>query len=271
MWQISGIMEKIENEHLSESMSVTIIRDMIMDLLAPMDVVNFVIGTGIKFVSKDMGRYISLFKYIIPNRRWLQSKIKANYTFTVVSKDLNKLINTNGYDVRRRISMRTPTKPRIDPVRIDALLMVTLNAFAVPCTSSFLAGSGLEIIDGDPYFNAGRSQDPNIFEVLIADSFLDKVKVRLTCAISDQSMMQPLIIGRYSWMISVFFATVTSTQIEYVYADGMRKETIRTSVSRAMMQDEMDEVDGGTGTLATLAVRDFDDPTIDSRVHLMNM
>ncbi|KAK1092065.1 hypothetical protein LTR48_005074 [Friedmanniomyces endolithicus] len=254
-------MEKIENKHLSESMSVTIIRDMIMDLLAPMDVVNFVIGTGIRFVSKDMERYISLFKYIIPNRRWLQSKIKANYMFTVVSKDLNRLINTNGYDIRRRISMRTPAKPRIDPVRIDALLIVTLNAFAVPCTSSFLTGSGLKIIDGDPYFNAGRSQDPNMFEVLIADSFLDKVK----------NMMQPLIIAKSSWMMSTFFTTPTGTKVEYMLVDGTRKETICTSVSRTMMQHYIDEAGDGADALVMLVARDFDGPRMNFRVHLMNM
>ncbi|KAK1807143.1 hypothetical protein LTR12_018515, partial [Friedmanniomyces endolithicus] len=179
--------------------------------------------------------------------------------------DLNRLINTNGYDIRRKISMRTPAKPRIDPVRIDALLIVTLNAFAVPCTSSFLTGSGLKIIDGDPYFNAGRSQDPNMFEVLIADSFLDKVKVRLTCVISDQNMMQPLIIAKSSWMMSTFFTTPTGTKVEYMLVDGTRKETICTSVSRTMMQHYIDEAGDGADALVMLVARDFDGPRMNFR------
>ena len=52
-----------------EIMLVDIIRDQVMDQVAPMDDINFVIGTGIRFEVQDMQRYKSIFKYINPDRR----------------------------------------------------------------------------------------------------------------------------------------------------------------------------------------------------------
>jgi hypothetical protein len=57
-------------------MNVDLLRDNIMDQLTPMDAVNIVTGTGIKFSTEDMDKYTSFFKYIVRNRRWLAQRMQ---------------------------------------------------------------------------------------------------------------------------------------------------------------------------------------------------
>jgi len=133
----------MQNTTLSRLMYVDIIRDEIMDQVAPMDVVNFMIGTRIRFSKEDMERYKSIFKYIIPNRRWLQTKLTQDYAFTIVGTDLKMLRDPIGNEVGSRFWNNSMTLPTFKSKHMYLIMIVTKDKSTISCTDEFLDGSGI--------------------------------------------------------------------------------------------------------------------------------
>ena len=85
---------------INKLMSNDLIRDQIFMHLSPRDVVNYQTATGIKFTTEEFERYVNVFRFIIPQRRWLMNKINnEGYTFTVLCKTLHDFPNAETEDV----------------------------------------------------------------------------------------------------------------------------------------------------------------------------
>jgi hypothetical protein len=165
---------------IAELIAIDIIRDIIMDQLAPMDVDNFVIGTGIKFSKEDMERYMSIFKYIIPNRRWLQSKVALGYRFTIMSANLFMLNNISEYRadwVAKEVAME-----------LTALLVVTKDGYTVPCTDRFMRGCGITNMFESTVVNTRRGPTPDPVETRVLLYDMRPLEITLVCITQKQDV-----------------------------------------------------------------------------------
>jgi hypothetical protein len=119
------------NQSLSKAMSNVIVRDLVMDQISPRDAQNFEEGSSIPFYTEEKNRYTSLFKMIIPDRKWLQTKLQDGYKFTIVSGDMQQLNNMSVYSDKEAASMTS----------ISLALFVTKNGEMVSCTEEFMPKS----------------------------------------------------------------------------------------------------------------------------------
>ena len=104
--------------------SVDTIRDEIMQWPGPAEVVQFVIASGILFNEKDMIKYMSMLKYIIPDGKWLLSKMEKVYTFTVVSPELSNIIGANTHvDARTDPTTKMILDKRVSSCSTAALIV----------------------------------------------------------------------------------------------------------------------------------------------------
>ncbi|KAK5162696.1 uncharacterized protein LTR77_011249 [Saxophila tyrrhenica] len=215
---------------------VDLIRDYVMDTVAPVDVVNFMIGTGIRFTSQDMKRYASLVKYIIPNRRWLKSKIRDGYEFILVSKNLTAFINTNGYDLRRRISFssRGPSPCRINS---DVVLIAMKDSNFVRCTNDFMDGSGAEVLDTPTHWPSTMKFGG--IEANVMTVTMDQLRVALWCVDEDKPVDMPLIMDANMIISSKLNAKVHMTKVQYMYLNTDENNLIHTSLCRVRSESEV--------------------------------
>ena len=109
---------------LFEMISVDLVRDDIMYWLTPIDVLNFVIATGIMPSCADMCNYTNLFRYFLRERAWIIKKLNAGYNFTILSPTLSDLVQSN-----------FSNKPLNKTVTVA--LLITKNEMFVPCTEEF--------------------------------------------------------------------------------------------------------------------------------------
>jgi hypothetical protein len=249
-------------------MNVDIIRDKVMDQVAPIDVLNFVIGTGIRFSRKDMERYKSIIKYIIPNRRWLQSKIESGYCFTFLSNHLDKLINTNGYDLRRRISSMTSIRPKTKDVRMTGMLIVTKDEQTVACTREFMTGSG--IVDWPSYeiLITGASMSIRGLQTTTLHYNVDMVQVKLVCISEETSVDGLLHIEEGNSMFSYLFGLVDESVIMYMHLKQNQTVRMRRSVCRSVT---IPEAHPNSQNTMNIACGDWYSDTPSYRVHSISL
>jgi hypothetical protein len=176
---------------IAELMAIDIIRDIVMDQLAPMDVSNFTIGTGIKFSKEDMDRYMSIFKYIIPSRRWLQSKVAIGYRFTIMSANLSMLYDMSPY------RMVWPSGETA--LELTALLVVTKDGYTVPCTARFMNGCGIMDSFDSTIVTTSKEPIPDPVEtrVLLYNS-MDSIEITLVCITQKRDVKQFVFLGEDS-------------------------------------------------------------------------
>ena len=56
--------------------------------LSPRDVLNYLTATGTKLATREFERFVNVFRFIIPQRRWLMDKINnQGYTFIAICRD----------------------------------------------------------------------------------------------------------------------------------------------------------------------------------------
>ncbi|KAK5680134.1 hypothetical protein LTR17_027556 [Elasticomyces elasticus] len=115
---------KMANVHMT--MEVDILRDEIMDKLTPLDVINFLVATGMKFERKDVVKYTNIFK------RWLLSKLSEGLTFTILSPDLRLIAQPNVLSLANRYSSSWTPMP--------AILIMTKEGKFIPHTDGVLSG-----------------------------------------------------------------------------------------------------------------------------------
>ncbi len=254
---------KSSARHLYALLNVDLVRDQIMDAVAPIDVVNLVIGTGIKFVTQDMKRYTSIVKYIIPNRRWLQSKIVDGYEFILVSKNLHAFINTNGYDIRRRISL-TSRAPSPQHVNSDVVLIVVRNGSFVRCTHAFMDGSGAETSNISTHWPSTMELDG--FKAYIMTVTTNHVRATLWCVDKDKPRNMPLIMDSNMIISSKLNTEKNMTKVEYMYLNTDGDSVIHTSTCKTKTQDETMEAAKMSVVLAT---QTFESILIEYRVHAL--
>jgi hypothetical protein len=176
-------MDETTYTTIAELLAIDIIRDIIMDQLAPMDVSNFVIGTGIKFSMEDMERYMSIFKYIIPSRRWLQSKVAIGYRFTIMSANLSMLHDMSRY--------KTNWATEEAAMELTAMLIVTKDGYTVPCTARFMNGCGITNPFESTIVSTSREPipDPVGTRVLLYKS-MDSIVITLVCITQKRDVKQ---------------------------------------------------------------------------------
>ncbi|KAK6433875.1 hypothetical protein LTR95_009941 [Oleoguttula sp. CCFEE 5521] len=195
------MQDMLESESLALStiLNISIIRDQIMEQVTPVDVVNFVIGNGIKLSTKDMQRYLSIFECIIPNRRWMQTKIKKGYKFTVLSKKLLEAINTNRYNIRRRISMRDTYVLKSVTLLVNAVMIITMNGYT-ECTSSFMAESGLSYRNATDVFVSNstsmktQTTDSNTLNTAALCNHSNRVSIVIVCVVNCKDASKPFLL-----------------------------------------------------------------------------
>ena len=84
---------------INKFMSNALVRDKVFMHLSPRDVINYQSATGITFTTEEFERYVNVFRFIIPQRRWLMDKINnEGYTFTVICKTLHDFPNSKKTD-----------------------------------------------------------------------------------------------------------------------------------------------------------------------------
>lgn len=114
---------------INRLMSNALVKDMIFMNLLPRDVVNFQSATGIKLTTEEFERYVNVFRFIIPQRRWLMNKINnEGYTFTAFSKTLHEL----------------PTARRLNEKNYIFLLVTDKNGDFVLCNEDFIPSAIFE-------------------------------------------------------------------------------------------------------------------------------
>jgi hypothetical protein len=175
---------------IAELMAIDIIRDIVMDQLAPMDVGNFVIGAGIHFSKNDMERYMSIFKYIIPSRRWLQSMVAIGYRFTIMSAGLSVLNDLSRYWTESSLIEET--------LELTVLLVVTKDGYTVPCTARFMKGCGITNWHESTIVTTRREPIPDPIETRVLLYNVGSIEVELVCITQKRDVKQFIFPGEDS-------------------------------------------------------------------------
>jgi hypothetical protein len=165
---------------IAELMAIDIIRDIVMDQLAPVDVENFMNGTGIQFSKKDIERYMSIFKYIIPSRRWLQSMVAIGYRFTIMSAGLSVLNDLSRYWTESSLIEET--------LELTVLLVVTKDGYTVPCTDRFMRGCGITNMFESTVVNTRRGPTPDPVETRVLLYDMRPLEITLVCITQKQDV-----------------------------------------------------------------------------------
>jgi hypothetical protein len=233
------------NTILSKLMYVDIIRDKVMDQVAPIDVVNFVIGTGIRFSKKDMERYKSIFKYIIPNRRWLQTKLRQNYTFTVMGTDLHMLPDPITNELGTRFWRNFMYPPTTQSRYMYLIMIIAKDGHTVPCTVEFLDGSGVSNRRRDrgwpkTYF---MSRDEDLPPMLTLPVNVMGVPIVLTCVTDTVATNEHLWLDPSLFVYGYMHGQKIKEQIEYVNASLDKKECIHTVKVLTLYPDGIEGLD----------------------------
>jgi hypothetical protein len=212
---------------ISDIMNVDIIRDKVMDQVAPIDVVNFMIGTGIRFSKEDSKRYRSIIKYIIPNRRWLQSKLREGYVFTVVGTHLSMLTDP----IKNELSTRQWTKGRSWPMHVCnhmwLIMIVTKENYTIPCTNDFLDGSGIITKAKNKKWPEAYNlrRDESIAPLTMATTGWDEAPIILSCVTDIVNLKQHVTVDSSSSAYAYMIGRRPMEEIEYltIKLDGVEK------------------------------------------------
>ena len=175
---------------IASLMAIDIIRDIIMDQVSPMDVQNFVTGTGIQFSKKDMERYMSIFKYIIPSRRWLQSMVAIGYRFTIISAGLSVLNDISRYWTNSTIIDES--------LELTVLLVVTKDGYTIPCTNGFMNGCGITDWHESTIVTTSRSPIPDPIETRVLLYIVGSIEITLVCITQERAVKQFIYPGEES-------------------------------------------------------------------------
>jgi hypothetical protein len=232
----------MESTNLRTLMDVDIVRDKVMDQVAPIDVVNFVIGTGIKFSKEDMERYKSIFKYIIPNRRWLRCKLEEGYSFTVVGTDLDMLSDPikNGLGTREWINLRSC--PRISTRHMWMLMIVVKDGHTIPCSNEFLINSGVM------HTNRNRSwpevytmnRNTTIPPMLAMRTGTHEVPIIVSCTSNVVEVGNYLLVDPFSSVYGYMRGNEHLKEVQHLTAKLNQKEVIATSkVAWALLREDI--------------------------------
>lgn len=89
------LWDKSDATSMLELMTPELIRDGAAYWLTPMDMVNFVVATGVMLPERDMAKYTSPFRYVITDRKWMLDKIERGHTFTIMGSSLLTLMDAN--------------------------------------------------------------------------------------------------------------------------------------------------------------------------------
>lgn len=105
------------------------IKTTILDSLTPMQTRSLMTACQRLFTNKERDRYLSLFKYVIGDWRWFESKIRDGYVFTLLDTGRDEYTLGNA-DIRM-------TRIKI----VNVILIVTRNKHFIACTNSFMSSS----------------------------------------------------------------------------------------------------------------------------------
>lgn len=103
--------------NLSTIMSAYPVRDRILNLICPADVYRLHTAMRIKISKEDKERYGNVFRSVIPDRDALSHLLKNGYKLTLLSNDMNVLMDTSSHTL-------------LNPTVVDrafAILLATKN------------------------------------------------------------------------------------------------------------------------------------------------
>jgi len=175
----------VNNEGLNRVMNNDVIRDQIMDQISPKSVDNFVKGFGATFGSKDKDRYMSMFKIIIPDRKWLIAMVQKGYTFTIVTCNMHKLMDLDRHLI----------EDKMKPVALDLALFVTKDEEMIPCREDFIATS--TFLDGSSYAKKviNRITDTTTPKSRVVTLYGGGASINILTPIEDVTTMIPMFLG----------------------------------------------------------------------------
>lgn len=187
-----------KNMLLSTMMNTDLIRDEIMYWMTPMDALNLRLTCRDMVPNEDMAKYTSIFKYIIPNRRWLMNKMNEGYTFTIIGSHLTTIMDYNvgsdrAYGVLQNhfpYSWSWVLRPML-PIT----LIVTKNGRFVPCTDEFMPDHVLLSSNDKRNLTGMNLTSPRMHGTTrIVQSDWDGIKIKIILPIVDQTTSETLFI-----------------------------------------------------------------------------
>ncbi|KAK5734191.1 hypothetical protein LTS12_026773 [Elasticomyces elasticus] len=182
-------------EDLFKVMHIDPVRDEIMYWLTPKDAIHFVVGSGIIFSKEDMIRYTSLFKYIIPDRRWLMNKIRDGYTFTAIGTTLHATMDYNIGSNENRVVHRSSFGTLYQLYIIHITLIVTKDEHFVPCTEEFLPMHAFMKSSNHEHMRGNTVTDSTETTTRYLQTTWNGIKIEIACPLSNQLTSEPLVIN----------------------------------------------------------------------------
>lgn len=177
---------------LRRIMDIDLIRDNIMAWLLPIDSVNFIIGTNIRFSAKDLDKYTNPFKYFIPERRWLIQRMQAGYSFTVVSKSLRHIIESNLGSAEYVISSRE----EMWSMGFEVLLFVTKDETFVLCDTDFMPDALFFGSEDSGSVEVHNTDEPRARRVM---KKLNGAPLTIVCPLVTASIKSPMVLNSISY------------------------------------------------------------------------
>ncbi len=180
---MSGLETTFENT----LRAVPEIKTAILDSLTPAQTRSLMIACRHLFTNKERDRYLSLFKYVIGDWRWFESKIRDGYVFTLLDTGRHEytLGNTDVQGIRVKI--------------VNVILVVTRSEHFVACTDSFMSSSVIAPGYGD--FNilsdtVVRDNEPVTRVVhMVARELTNEITVVIHTPLREQSTDFPMFLG----------------------------------------------------------------------------
>ncbi|PPJ52941.1 hypothetical protein CBER1_11656 [Cercospora berteroae] len=141
-----------------------------------------------------MGIYTSIFKYIVPNRRWLMDKMKLGYKFTAMGSCLTTIMDYNVGSARAYGVLRNHSPNAWVFRTMHVTLIVTKHGRFVPCTDEFMP-SHLLLLSND---NKNRAASANTSKTDYLSRYVESdcngIKIKITFPLIDQSTSETLFI-----------------------------------------------------------------------------
>jgi hypothetical protein len=183
-----------KNMLLSTIMKTDLIRDEIMYWMTPMDALNLRLTCRDMVPNKDMAKYTSIFKYIIPDRRWLMNKMKEGYTFTIMGSYLTTIMDYNAGSDRAYGVLRNHSPNAWAFRSMPITLIVTKNGRFVPCTDEFMPNHVLLSSNDNKNVTMNLTSPTMEDTTRIVQSDWNGIKIKITFPIVDQTTSETLFI-----------------------------------------------------------------------------
>ncbi|KXT06132.1 hypothetical protein AC578_1273 [Pseudocercospora eumusae] len=207
---------------LATIMRLEPLRDEVMYWLTPLDALNLRLTRKDMIPPEDMGKYTSIFKYVIPNRRWLMNKMEDGYNFTIVSGSLNELMHRNAGSVSlaKKVwnSFRYVYANRIACV----ILIVTRGERFIPCTKEFVDKRLFASTIEDEKMIRDETSDIDEPPTRTLSKFMNGLRIEIMCPLVSSTTDLTLHLSPYTYLEAFAITYGDTDKCEALYAHMSR-------------------------------------------------